>query len=92
MLGILLNLGVGVVAVAARMGAGTLMYGFVGFFFLTILLYIGLAQSAWIVPFYFTYRNRGARETATGIAVAGGITFLVWVLILLFVQNDPAGL
>jgi hypothetical protein len=37
----------------------------------------GLVQALWIVPLYFVYRRRGP-EVAKGIAITGGITFLLW--------------
>jgi hypothetical protein len=42
-----------------------------------ILLGIGLVQLAWILPLFFSYRRKGETETAYGVLLAAGITFLL---------------
>ena len=42
-----------------------------------ILLGIGIVQLAWILPLYFSLRNRGETETAKGLLIGAGITFLL---------------
>jgi hypothetical protein len=44
-------------------------YPFVGF---------GAVQLVWMLPIILAFRKRGAMEMAKGVAVAGGITFLLW--------------
>ncbi len=58
---------------AAIVGAITMMIG-IGF---VILLGIGIVQLAWILPLYFSFRKRGETETAKGVLIGAGITFLL---------------
>jgi hypothetical protein len=63
----LINVG----AVAA--GALTLMVG-IGF---VILLGLGVVQLLWIIPLYSKYNRQGKTQTALGVLLAAGITFLL---------------
>jgi hypothetical protein len=38
---------------------------------------IGVGQFLWLLPMWIVYRKRGERETAKGILLAAGLTFLV---------------
>jgi hypothetical protein len=58
---------------AVIVGAITLVAG-IG---IVILLGIGLVQLAWVLPMYFSYRRKGETQTANGVLLAAGITFLL---------------
>ena len=42
-----------------------------------LLLGIGLTQLLWPTPLWLTYKRSGKTESAKGVLVAGGITFLL---------------
>lgn len=42
-----------------------------------VLLGISLVQLAWVLPLYISYRRKGERDTANGVLLAAGITFLL---------------
>jgi uncharacterized membrane protein YfcA len=44
---------------------------------LVMLLGIGAVQALWIGPLYAVYRSKRETETAKGILLAAGITFLL---------------
>jgi hypothetical protein len=58
---------------AAIAGLLTMVVG-IGVF---LILGIGAVQALWIGPLYFMYRARDETETAKGILIAAGITFLL---------------
>jgi hypothetical protein len=68
--GVLVNIAMGVLSVVA-IAAGIGIYLVAGF---------GVIQAVWMFMFYSMYRRRGATETAKGILVAAGLTFLLWSL------------
>lgn len=77
-------------AIAASINLGAAIAGFltlaigIGVF---LILGIGAVQALWIGPLYFMYRARDETETAKGILIAAGITFLLnagcWGLVAL---------
>jgi hypothetical protein len=69
--------GIGIAAllnVGGVIVGGILMMIVVG---VVIVLGIGVCQLIWLLPFYFRFRNRGETETAKGILIGAGITFLL---------------
>ncbi len=44
---------------------------------LIIFAGIGVVQLAWMVPLVLAYRRRGETETAKGLTIGAGITFLL---------------
>jgi hypothetical protein len=42
-----------------------------------ILLAFGLTQLLWLVPLYAYYKREGETETAKGVLIAAGISFLL---------------
>ncbi|HKE29508.1 MAG TPA: hypothetical protein VKB88_44465 [Bryobacteraceae bacterium] len=70
---------------AVIFGAITLMAG-IG---IVILLGIGVVQLAWALPMYFSYRRRGETQTANGVLLAAGITFLLNASCWGIVGNAP---
>ena len=52
-----------------------------------VLVAFGLVQFAWLGPLYYSFRKQGKTETAKGVMIAAGISFLLnagcWGLIAL---------
>jgi hypothetical protein len=68
---------------AALVGALTIMIAIGA----VVLLGFGLIQAVWIGPLVAKYNNRGETETAKGLLLAAGVTFLLnagcWGAVLL---------
>ena len=41
------------------------------------LLFIGVVQLAWVIPMVIHFRKKGAPQTANGILIFAGLTFLL---------------
>lgn len=59
---------------AAMTVGGVLLSILVGFW---PLFGIGVVQALWIVPVWLSFRRRGESESAKGVLLAAGITFLL---------------
>ena len=64
----------GVINICALLGGIATIFVYIGIF---IVGGFGVVQVAWILPLYHKYQSREETESAKGVLIAAGITFLL---------------